>query len=367
MKSVNIKLIYVFLILCRPLLCWASIDYCSLCENGFHTMCLYPRDGPGPSCLDYRKVEFTQYQKMYIVDIHNDIRNHVASGLETKGKLGNQPPATNMLQLEWSDELAKIAQRWADQCIPVNATKQHDTCKTTSQFDNVGQNILTAVTNGTDVSELAILILNWYKQVVNVIPSDIDHFEGIKRGQFLIGQYTQLVWANTKAVGCGMSIYKDSPRGFYNQRLVCNYGPGGNIIGQPVYLQGIPCTGCPKGRCNNIRKYLCESLVTENSTNQSKDDNPFPDQNFNNNVISCLLKLEFSEENLYKCKNLTNRNTTDYPTETATVYNNFLTDSWTSPGISKGKEQKRITGNKLRKMFRPPKNGDECVCLLELH
>ena len=29
--------------------------------------------------------------------------------------------------------------------------------------------------------------------------------------------------------------------------LVCNYGPGGNWIGKPVYTQGEPESACPSG------------------------------------------------------------------------------------------------------------------------
>ena len=28
-----------------------------------------------------------------------------------------QPPATDMYKLKWNDELATLAQRWADQCV----------------------------------------------------------------------------------------------------------------------------------------------------------------------------------------------------------------------------------------------------------
>lgn len=31
------------------------------------------------------------------------------------------------------------------------------------------------------------------------------------------------------------------------ERLVCNYGPGGNEIGKPVYKRGVSCQDCPNG------------------------------------------------------------------------------------------------------------------------
>ncbi|VEN38212.1 unnamed protein product [Callosobruchus maculatus] len=166
-----------------------------------------------------------------------------------------------MNMLEWDDELATTAQRWADQCIPINESMQHDICKRSHRFE-VGQNVLTAVMADKEFPELAALILHWYKQVDNVIPSDIDHFSGIKRGQFMIGQYTQLVWAKTRYVGCGISIFLDiqssSPKKkFYSHRLVCNYGPTGNVLGHTVYQKGIPCSKCAGGQCDVFRTSLC--------------------------------------------------------------------------------------------------------------
>nr|CAH7722839.1 unnamed protein product [Callosobruchus chinensis] len=219
------------------------------------------QEGPSKACIEYKTVNLTEDLKEYIVSIHNDIRNHVASGQETKGGLGRQPSAANMNILEWDEELATMAQRWADQCIPLNESMQHDMCKRSHRFE-VGQNVLTAVMTDKDFPELAALILHWYKQVGNVIPSDIDHFSGIKRGQFMIGQYTQLVWAKTRYVGCGISIFLDvqsssQKKKFYSHRLVCNYGPTGNMLGREVYQKGIPCSKCDWGQCDVFRTSLC--------------------------------------------------------------------------------------------------------------
>jgi len=66
------------------------------------------------------------------------------------------------------------------------------------------------------------------------------------------GHYTQVVWANTYKVGCGFTAYEGSD-GWYNKYYVCNYGPGGNIIGGSMYEEGDPCTKCPgeNSQCNN--------------------------------------------------------------------------------------------------------------------
>jgi len=44
-----------------------------------------------------------------------------------------------------------------------------------------------------------------------------------------VGHYTQLVWANTKQVGCGIA------NGHGNEYLVCQYYPAGNFDSETVY------------------------------------------------------------------------------------------------------------------------------------
>lgn len=55
--------------------------------------------------------------KQVILDKHNELRRKIAKGEEERGVGGPQPPASNMRELRWNDELASIAQRWTDQCV----------------------------------------------------------------------------------------------------------------------------------------------------------------------------------------------------------------------------------------------------------
>ncbi|KAL1505875.1 hypothetical protein ABEB36_005332 [Hypothenemus hampei] len=265
----------LYLIFCAILLIQSAYanEYCKLCKKGTHTLCKY-KEGPSVNCIEYKRPELSSSAKKYIVNIHNDIRDHIASGQETRGPLGRQPAASNMNILQWDNELAEIAQRWADQCIPITDKIQHDQCRKTSYFE-VGQNVLTALTPTDQLPEIAILILNWYKQVENVLPSDIETFSGIQRGKFLIGQYTQLIWAATRFVGCGLAIFRNPNSTIdmdsqYLHRLVCNYGPRGNVIGSAVYKRGIPCSKCPYGKCDSVRTNLCMGIEEPRTFNRSK-------------------------------------------------------------------------------------------------
>lgn len=51
--------------------------------------------------------------------------------------------------------------------------------------------------------------------------------------------FRQLVWGETSHVGCGFTFYYDPSRG-YTKLYVCNYGPGGNVIGVNPYQKGYP-------------------------------------------------------------------------------------------------------------------------------
>ena len=52
-------------------------------------------------------------EKQTILQEHNRARQMLALG-----KVSGQPAAMNMRDMVWDEELARIAQRWADQCMP---------------------------------------------------------------------------------------------------------------------------------------------------------------------------------------------------------------------------------------------------------
>ncbi|KAF2358669.1 CAP domain [Trinorchestia longiramus] len=75
------------------------------------------------------------------------------------------------------------------------------------------------------------------------------------------GHYTQLVWADTYLVGCGYTYYHDAAGNGYTKLYVCNYGPGGNVVGASMYKVGYP--GQPYCVANGLRpstdyQGLCE-------------------------------------------------------------------------------------------------------------
>ncbi len=73
-----------------------------------------------------------------------------------------------------------------------------------------------------------------------------------RRFSAVTGHFTQLSWAETFLVGCGIAEYNDYYAGRrWNTRIyVCNYGPAGNVVGDWMYRAGEACAYCgPESYC----------------------------------------------------------------------------------------------------------------------
>ncbi|KAL0272521.1 UNVERIFIED_CONTAM: hypothetical protein PYX00_005457 [Menopon gallinae] len=199
--------------------------YCDICKD--HTMCLY--QGIGPSCVDVGEGGVTETEKVLIVDLHNQYRRKIAKGLEKRGQEGPQPEAANMRLMMWDDELATIAQRWADQC-----RFQHDKCRKTAKY-KVGQNLFWSFSDPIRPRNWTEAITAWYDEVELFDAKKVGKYEF----NFTTGHYTQLVWHNSYAVGCGRRDYGG------NKLYACDYGPAGNFLRMPMYEVGPACSKCP--------------------------------------------------------------------------------------------------------------------------
>ncbi|XP_012251304.2 venom allergen 3-like [Athalia rosae] len=213
-----------------------AMDYCSIC-NGAQTICRFPSDTPSANCDKYINAPLTSSEIQSLVDKHNELRTNVAEGRETRGNPGPQPAATDMKTLSWDNELATVAQRWADQC----AANPHDDCRDIDRFP-VGQNVAT-LWNSEEITEPVVNLINgWYDEVAMFNNQEISRF----RFAHETGHYTQLVWANTSLIGCGRVRFWDTGRQMNTLRLICNYGPAGNVIGLPIYNVRTPSFRCSR-------------------------------------------------------------------------------------------------------------------------
>jgi hypothetical protein len=114
--------------------------------------------------------------------------------------------------LAWSAELAASAQRWADKCLIA-----HDTSR-----GHIGENIAW----GGERTASSVVDA-WYKEV--------DRYNFAKPGMVTgIGHFTQVIWKDTKQIGCGVAkCFLGTVR-----LWVCRYGPTGNWAGK--FPQNVP-------------------------------------------------------------------------------------------------------------------------------
>ncbi|XP_008201046.1 venom allergen 5 isoform X1 [Tribolium castaneum] len=189
----------------------------------------------------------TQYDKTIILDAHNRARQLVALG-----QVANQPPAQNMAKMIWSEELAAKAQEWAMQC----SSYVHDPNRHRGRH-YVGQNIATKWSTRapenyyeSQADWTGEAISKWFDE------NRFYNFNGFRGGK--TAHYTQMVWAETAAVGCGFVYYLDGKR--YTKKYVCNYGPSGNVQGEVPYEKGYP--SCSSHGLIESRSYpgLCEKF-----------------------------------------------------------------------------------------------------------
>jgi len=175
--------------------------------------------------------------KKAILDRHNELRRKVAKGEE---KSNNQPQAADMRKLVWSDELERIAQKWADGCVYKHSNNKHL---------GIGENLAIESSRGArafdkkeQAEERALkLVTDWYIEVDMFKPRDIKPFRFTND----IGHYSQMVWADTEELGCGMIYVKENAS--LKTYLVCNYSKAGNYGDGTMYTVGPPCSKCPRG------------------------------------------------------------------------------------------------------------------------
>lgn len=224
-----------------------GFDYCTIqsCPKE-HTLCKYTNESiacPG----DGVKGGLTEELKKAILDRHNVHRQRVALG-----KQSAQPHASNMMKLTWHSEAERIAQRWANQCV-----SNHDSCRNLENIA-VGQNFASHSVSLTspDVKGTIVKMVDmWYDEVKDFSRDQVDHFEFVSN----TAHYTQVVWAETTAVGCGF-IEMAPGKSYRPTNLFCNYVPSGNFISSPIYKRGQACSGCPRDtQCSKEYPGLCTS------------------------------------------------------------------------------------------------------------
>ncbi|CAH1407370.1 unnamed protein product [Nezara viridula] len=189
-----------------------------------------------PYCnINKEKSKLSCHDINTILDYHNECRDKVAGG-RTKLEEGS-----DIWVLKWDEELAKVAQDYANKCT---MTHNLERPKAT------GENLAWFATSQNKRCDVKDLIKMWYDEINNYKPD-------VSITYLLTGHFTQMIWADTKYIGCGVVFYEDgtSSKTPYQTMLVCNYQPPGNYVGEIPYkmYEGKRCTrGVQSTKYNNL-------------------------------------------------------------------------------------------------------------------
>lgn len=216
------------------------------CDTGY----MSPESDTGPK--EKTKIQINDTVKESILKAHNRYRNALGCGdVKIKNALNEIfPKAAKMPALSWDDEL-----QWSAEQLSVSCITEHDQCRITPNFTEVGQNIgsLSQSKPLSDVVEN--IIWDWFQQFVN---TKVENVESLTFSRALTTfsdcvveemiakkfnpknyqnkDFIQIVLENATKVGCGLSSCLDN-NGKNTYFLVCNYNAQRILKGR-VYNAG---------------------------------------------------------------------------------------------------------------------------------
>ena len=139
-----------------------------------------------------------------MVAAHNDARSRA-----------EPTPDPALPALQWDEDLAQIAEDWANQCV-----WEHSMGET-------GENLAWF----SYTVEPAAVVEAWFSEI-----SDYDYATNTCAAGKMCGHYTQVVWRDTTRVGCAMVTCADVEGiGMAGDLWVCEYDPPGNWVGEKPY------------------------------------------------------------------------------------------------------------------------------------
>ncbi len=134
--------------------------------------------------------------------------------------------------------MATHAQQYSDTCVWAHGFPDENI----TPFNSVGQNlwVIGPVTEAFRPDGAGI-IQSWFNE---------DRFYNYTTNECktdkLCGHYTQVVWADSYAVGCGMTFCPTADQLDTENVVIvnCHYGPAGNLAETRPFVAGMPCTQC---------------------------------------------------------------------------------------------------------------------------
>ncbi|XP_039271973.2 uncharacterized protein LOC120346329 [Styela clava] len=188
-----------------------------------------------------------------------------------RARMTTKPSASNMRKMTWDVSLEKLATRYTRKCI-----YEHNPNPKNKRFNYVGENLFISMGLPYNRKLLDHAVRAWDGEKTVY---DYDTM-GCEPGK-MCGHYTQVVWAESFKVGCGVTMCGNiNVRGRIWKNAIlfgCNYGPGGNFRGEKPFVSGPRCSKCDgRDKCkaklcaNNIRDRLYFNPKMAKWTNWSK-------------------------------------------------------------------------------------------------
>ncbi len=151
---------------------------------------------------DGGSTQVTSSQNNEFINNHNKLRNTVG-----------------VANISWSNKVASSAQKWADNLQKQGCVMKHSP---SSQREGYGENI--AWSKGYYMTP---------SHATNMWGGEKKHYNyrtnKCQNGK-VCGHYTQMVWRNTKHIGCGVAKCAGK-----TSVMVCQYSPAGNYYGEKPY------------------------------------------------------------------------------------------------------------------------------------
>ena len=164
--------------------------------------------------------------------------------LERHNILRAQEGSSDMEYMIWNDELAIAAENWAKVC-----KWEHNHPKPWPGGVKYGQNLFMSYGSRGRPINMTRAVKEWYDEKKGY------DYETLGCSIDMCGHYTQVVWANTRQLGCAYVVdCKELTRLPYKanethqiKHLVCNYLPPGNYPDTKPFKKGPACSNCGSG------------------------------------------------------------------------------------------------------------------------
>lgn len=205
--------------------------YCNLhCAATDHIACRWTNCKLGRNCNSRATSQPIDPEvKDMVVELHNHLRNSIAYGYDIRL---NGYTAAAMRTMYYSSELEYLAQCWANYC-----TDEAPDCTKTKKFQALGANYVHLEhQRSSNMNLFQEAVQKWYNQIESVDKHAINRYRHGESWKM----FTQMIWDKSYLLGCGNTRFATG------YMVVCLYAPAGNVIGEPVFELGKPCSECPE-------------------------------------------------------------------------------------------------------------------------